>query len=114
MQDCIFCKIVNKELPADIVYEDEQVLVFKDINPVAPVHLLLIPKKHISGLSDVKEKDAGVMGRIQVVASNLAGEMGLVKDGFRLVCNCGRDAGQLVMHIHYHLLSGRPFKWPPG
>lgn len=114
MQDCIFCKVVNRELPAEIVYEDEKVLVFKDINPVAPVHLLLIPKKHISGLSDVKEEDAGVMGRIQVIASNLAREMGLVKDGFRLVCNCGRNAGQQVMHIHYHLLSGRPFKWPPG
>ncbi len=114
MQECIFCKIINRELPAEIVYEDEQISVFKDINPVAPVHLLLIPKKHISGISDLKEEDAGIMGRIQVLAANLAGEMGLAQDGFRLVCNCGRDAGQLVMHIHYHLLSGRTFKWPPG
>jgi histidine triad (HIT) family protein len=114
MQECIFCKIINRELPAEIVYEDEQILAFKDVNPVAPVHLLLIPKKHISGISDLKEEDAGIMGRMQVLAANLAAEMGLVQDGFRLVCNCGRDAGQLVMHIHYHLLSGREFQWPPG
>ena len=114
MQECIFCKIINRELPAEIVYEDEQILAFKDVNPVAPVHLLLIPKKHISGISDLKEEDAGIMGRMQILAANLAAEMGLVQDGFRLVCNCGRDAGQLVMHIHYHLLSGREFQWPPG
>ncbi len=114
MQECIFCKIINRELPAEIVYEDEQILAFKDVNPVAPVHLLLIPKKHISGISDLKEEDAGIMGRMQILAANLAAEMGLAQDGFRLVCNCGRDAGQLVMHIHYHLLSGREFQWPPG
>ncbi|BAF59065.1 diadenosine tetraphosphate (Ap4A) hydrolase and other HIT family hydrolases [Pelotomaculum thermopropionicum SI] len=114
MQDCIFCKIVNRELPSDVVYENEDILVFKDIKPEAPVHLLLIPKKHIPSLLDLSEEDAGVIGQIQLAASRLAREMGLAERGFRLVNNCGRDSGQVVMHVHYHLLAGRPFKWPPG
>ena len=114
MQDCIFCKIINKEIPAEIVYENEHVLVFKDIKPAAPVHLLLIPKKHIPTFFDVTEEDAGIIGRIQLAAGHVAREMGLTDRGFRLAGNCGRDAGQMVMHIHYHLLAGRPFKWPPG
>ncbi len=114
MQDCIFCKIVKKEIPSEIVYEDEQVLVFKDVNPAAPVHLILIPKKHLSSLFDITEEDTGIMGRIQLVASRLARELGLLEGGFRLVSNCGRDAEQEVAHIHYHLLAGRSLKWPPG
>lgn len=113
MQDCIFCKIINKEIPADIVFEDEQVLAFKDINPVAPVHLVIIPKKHIATLADIDEKDTFLMGQIQLTAARLADKMGL-KEGFRLVNNCGRDAQQVVMHIHYHLLAGRSLNWPPG
>jgi len=114
MQDCLFCKIIKKELPAEIVYEDEQVLVFKDINPMAPVHLLIIPKKHITTLTDMDEEDTLLMGQVQLTAARLAVDMGFADGGFRLVNNCGQDAGQLVMHIHYHLLAGRPLNWPPG
>lgn len=114
MQDCLFCKIINREIPAEIVYEDEQVLVFKDINPMAPVHLVIIPKKHIPTLADMDENDTLLIGRVQLTAARLAVEMGLNDGGFRLVSNCGRDGGQTVMHIHYHLLAGRPFTWPPG
>ncbi|HPU35890.1 MAG TPA: histidine triad nucleotide-binding protein [Bacillota bacterium] len=114
MQDCIFCKIANREIPADIVYENEKVLVFKDINPAAPVHLLVIPKKHISTLFDLSEGDSDIMGQVQLASVRVARELNLGEQGFRLVCNCGREAGQEVMHIHYHLLAGRPFKWPPG
>lgn len=114
MQDCIFCKIVNKEIPVDIVYEDEQTLVFRDVKPAAPVHLLVIPKKHIPALSDLSEEDAGLIGRVQLAAVRVARERGLVEQGFRLVNNCGQNAGQIVMHVHYHLLSGRSFQWPPG
>lgn len=114
MQDCIFCKIVKKEIPAEIVYENEDVLVFKDIKPAAPIHLLLIPKKHIPTFFDLKEEDASIMGKVQLAAGHVAREMGLLSRGFRLASNCGRDAEQLVMHIHYHLLAGRPLKWPPG
>ncbi|TEB07223.1 HIT-like protein [Pelotomaculum schinkii] len=114
MQDCLFCKIIKKEIPAEIAYEDEQVLVFKDINPMAPVHLIIIPKKHIPALADMDEKDTFLMGQIQLTAARLAVKMGLAEEGFRLVNNCGRDAQQTVMHIHYHLLAGRPLNWPPG
>ncbi len=114
MEDCLFCKIVKKEIPAQIVSEDENILVFKDVNPQAPVHLLLIPKKHIPSLLELQEDDRDLFGSIQLTATRLAKEMGLAESGFRLVCNCGRDSGQLVHHIHYHLLAGRAMKWPPG
>ena len=114
MSDCIFCKIVNKEIPAEIVYEDEHISAFKDVKPVAPVHLLLIPKKHFTSLLDLGEEDIEIAGRLQVAAVRVARDLGLAEQGFRVVCNCGRDAGQLVMHIHYHLLAGRALKWPPG
>lgn len=113
MQDCIFCKIVNKEIPAEIVFENDYVLVFKDIKPAAPVHLLLIPKKHIPTFFDLKEEDAVHMGQLQLAAAQVAREMGLEK-GFRLISNCNQDAGQLVFHIHYHLMAGRTLHWPPG
>jgi len=114
MQSCIFCKIVQKEIPAEIVYENEHVLVFKDIQPAAPVHLLLIPKKHIPTFYDLNQEDAGMIGQVQLAAGHVAREMDLTDRGFRLVSNCGRDAGQLVNHIHYHLLAGRVLNWPPG
>ena len=113
MQDCIFCKIINKEIPAEIVYENDSVLVFKDVKPAAPVHLLLIPKKHIPTFFDLEEKDSVIMGDLQLAAGRVAREMGLEK-GFRLISNCNQDAGQLVFHIHYHLMGGRPLHWPPG
>lgn len=113
MQDCIFCKIVNKEIPAEIIYENEKLIAFKDLNPAAPVHLLIIPKKHIPTLLDISETDIDLFGEIQLVASNIAKEMGL-QNGCRLIANCNKDAGQEVYHIHYHLLAGRKFNWPPG
>jgi histidine triad (HIT) family protein len=114
MPDCIFCKIANKEMPAEIIFEDEQVLVFKDVKPVAPVHLLLIPKKHYTSLLDLGEADAGLAGSLQATAVRIARDFGFAEQGFRVVCNCGRDGGQLVAHVHYHLLAGRALKWPPG
>lgn len=114
MQECIFCKIVNKEIPAEIIYENEHVLVFKDIKPVSPIHLLLIPKKHIPTFFDLQPEDSRVIGEVQRAAAIVARDMGLTEKGFRLVSNCMEDAGQLVFHIHYHLLAGRPLEWPPG
>lgn len=114
MLDCIFCKIANKEMPAEIIFEDEQVLVFKDVKPVAPLHLLLIPKKHYTSLVDLGEADAGLAGRLLETAVCIARDLGFAEQGFRVVCNCGRDGGQLVAHVHYHLLAGRALKWPPG
>lgn len=111
--DCIFCKIVNKEIPADIIYSNNNVLVFKDVKPVAPVHLLLIPKKHIPTFFDLKEEDAGLLGDLHLAAAQVASDMNLGK-GFRLIGNCNQDAGQLVFHIHYHLIAGRSLRWPPG
>lgn len=113
MQDCIFCKIVNKEIPAEVVYENETVLVFEDIHPAAPVHLLLIPKKHIPTFFDMEEEDIKLLGDIQMAAAEVGKKLGLQK-GFRLISNCNQDAGQLVFHIHYHLMAGRPLHWPPG
>lgn len=113
MQGCIFCKIINKEIPAEIVYENDTVLVFKDIKPSAPIHLLLITKKHIPTFFDLEEADSGLLGDLHLAATHVAREMGLEK-GFRLVSNCNQDAGQLVFHIHYHLMAGRTLHWPPG
>lgn len=114
MPDCIFCKIANKEMPAEIIFEDEQVLVFKDVKPVAPVHLLMIPKKHYTSLLELGEADAGLAGSLLATAVRIARDLGFAEQGFRVVCNCGRDGGQLVAHVHYHLLAGRALKWPPG
>ena len=113
LQDCIFCKIIKKEIPAEIVYENDTVLVFKDIKPAAPVHLLLIPKKHIPTFFDLEEGDSRLLGDLHLAAGEVARQMGLEK-GFRLVSNCNEDAGQLVFHIHYHLMAGRTLHWPPG
>ena len=114
MQDCVFCKIVKKEIPAEIIYEDNDVMVFVDVKPVAPVHLLFIPKKHVPTVMDLEEEDASFIGKIHLVAAKIAKDYKLEDRGYRLVTNCKRDAGQLVYHIHYHFLAGRPFQWPPG
>ncbi|AEF94720.1 histidine triad (HIT) protein [Desulfotomaculum nigrificans CO-1-SRB] len=114
MQDCLFCKIIAKEIPAQIVYEDDRVLAFKDINPVAPVHVLIIPKKHISTLLDLHNEDAELIGHIFLTCAKLAKEMGLADNGFRVVSNCKEEGGQTVFHLHFHLLGGRPMEWPPG
>lgn len=107
MSDCIFCKIINKEMPSEIVYEDEEVLAFKDINPQAPIHILIIPKKHIPDMTAITDDDLDVLGKIHKVAVKIAKEQGFADKGFRLVNNCKADGGQVVYHIHYHLLAGK-------
>lgn len=114
MSDCIFCKIVRGEIPATVVYQDEDVLAFKDVNPQAPVHVLIIPKKHIPTFFDLEPGDEVILGRIQKVAAIVARDLGLAEGGYRLVANCLEGAGQVVFHIHYHLLGGRKMAWPPG
>ncbi|MDI6715865.1 MAG: histidine triad nucleotide-binding protein [Actinomycetota bacterium] len=114
MEKDLFCKIVDREIPADIVYEDDQVLAFRDIRPQAPVHILIIPKKHISKIAGVEQEDAELLGRIMLVANALARKEGVAEDGYRLVVNNGPNAGQEVYHVHFHLLGGRKFTWPPG
>ena len=114
MEDCLFCKIVRKEIPATIVYEDDQILAFKDINPQAPVHILIIPRKHIPGVTALEEEDKELIGRIHLVASKIARDHSVFQCGFRLVINSGPDAGQEVQHLHFHFLGGRTLKWPPG
>lgn len=114
MNDCIFCKIAAGEIPADIVYDDGEVLAFRDINPEAPVHLLLIPRQHIATLNDLSGADAALVGRLYLAGKQIAAELGVAESGYRTVINCNRDAGQLVFHIHMHLLAGRELGWPPG
>lgn len=111
--DCLFCKIVAGEVPADIVREGERTIAFRDINPQAPVHILLVPKKHIARLADAAPDDQDVMGALMLAAKAVAEQEG-VADGFRLVTNNGRQAGQSVFHLHFHLMGGRRFTWPPG
>lgn len=114
MSDDLFLKIINREIPADIVFETEDVLAFRDINPQAPVHILIIPKVHIRTVNDIQEDQAGLVGSLYLAAKEIAGDEGLSEDGYRLVMNCNRAAGQVVFHIHLHLLGGREFSWPPG
>ena len=109
----LFGKIINREIPADIVYEDEHCLAFRDINPQASTHVLLIPKKEIPRLSDATAEDQALLGHMMVTAGKIAGELG-VGEAFRLVVNNGADAGQSVFHLHLHILAGRKFAWPPG
>lgn len=114
MGNTIFSKIIDKQLPADIVYEDDHVLAFKDIAPQAPIHILVIPKKEIPTINDITEEDIPLVGELIFVAKKLAKKFGIDENGYRLVMNCNRDAGQAVFHIHLHLLGGRKFNWPPG
>ncbi len=113
MNDCLFCKIIAGEIPSKKIYEDDTVFVFEDIAPTAPIHYLCIPKQHISKLNEVNESNSGVIAHIYEVIAKLAKDLDL-KDGFRVVSNCGEQAGQSVFHIHFHLLAGRPFQWPAG
>jgi histidine triad (HIT) family protein len=106
--ECIFCKIINRELDADIIYEDDIAVAFKDINPAAPVHILIVPRKHIPTLLDMDKEDEAMMGHLHSVANEVARAFKLDKKGFRTVINCGPDAGQIVFHLHLHLLGGRP------
>lgn len=110
----IFTKIIAKEIPAKIVYEDADVLAFEDISPQAPVHILIIPKKEIPTLNDLQEEDAALMGKLFLAAQKIAKEQGFAEQGYRTVFNCNEDGGQTVNHIHLHLLAGRSLTWPPG
>ncbi|MCQ2476220.1 MAG: histidine triad nucleotide-binding protein [Clostridia bacterium] len=113
MMDCIFCKIVSGEIPSAKVYEDDTVVAFNDLEPQAPVHVLIIPKTHITSMADINEENSGVVAHIFEVAAIIAKEKGL-DDGFRVVSNCGDSAGQSVKHLHFHLMGGRTFGWPAG
>ena len=112
--DCLFCKIIGKKIPAKIVHEDEHSLVFHDIDPKAPVHLLIVPKKHITDIQSINMADRELIGHLFFAAKTVASKSGFDRNGYRIVINNGRDAGQAVFHIHLHLLSGRRFSWPPG
>ncbi|MBR3779955.1 MAG: histidine triad nucleotide-binding protein [Clostridia bacterium] len=112
MMDCLFCKIINGDIPCSKVYEDDKVLAFNDIEPQAPVHILIIPKEHIKSAAEIDESNSVLIAHVFEVASKIAKDMKL--DGFRIVNNCGDCAGQTVKHIHFHLMSGREFTWPAG
>ncbi len=111
--DCLFCKILKKEIPAGIIYEDDKVIAFNDINPQAPFHALVIPRQHISTLNDIASQDRELVGHMVMVAAGLAREQGLSADGYRTVMNCNAHAGQTVFHIHLHVLGGKAMGWPP-
>ena len=113
MADCIFCMIANKEIPSNIVYEDDKIVCFHDLEPQAPVHVLIIPKKHIASLDDVTSEDAELLGYIMTKVKEIASKLGL-ENGYRLVNNCGEDGMQTVKHLHFHLLGKRKLTWPPG
>lgn len=114
MDDCIFCKIVSRQIPSRIVYEDDSILAFHDIDPKAPVHVLVIPKQHISSINEVTQENSHVIAHIFATMPRIAQQLGVKDSGYRVVVNCGKDAGQAVNHLHYHLLGGRSLTWPPG
>jgi len=114
MIDCVFCKIIAGELEGEFVYQDDEIVAFHDINPQAPVHVLIVPRKHISSLNDVDPKDVPLIGKMAVVAQKIAKDFGVAETGYRLVWNTGENAGQWVYHVHMHLLGGRRMTWPPG
>ena len=113
-QDCLFCRIAKKEIPAKVIFEDPQILAFEDVSPQAPVHILIIPKEHVEKISDLTQAHIDILGRLILTAKNIAAERGVQESGYRIVMNCNRDAGQAVFHLHLHLLGGRKFSWPPG
>ncbi len=107
MEDCVFCKIIKGEIPTEKVYETEEILAFKDIHPAAPIHILVVPKKHISMLTDLKPEDEALIGKIYTTINKIAEQEGFKKQGYRVIANCGKDSGQEVMHIHFHVLGGK-------
>ena len=114
MSDCLFCKIINGDIPCDKVYEDDKVLVFNDIDPQAPVHFLVIPKEHIKSAAEITADNSAIAAHIFEVIAKIAAEKGISEKGFRVVTNCGEDGGQTVEHLHFHVLAGRNIGWPPG
>ena len=114
MNECLFCKMVSGVIPCDKVYENEYLLAFRDIDPKAPTHILIIPKKHITTLNEINENDQDLLGELLLTAKKIAKDEGIDTSGYRTVFNCNSDGGQTVFHIHMHLLGGRPMAWPPG
>lgn len=114
MADCIFCKIINGEIPSSKVYEDENIYAFRDIEPQAPQHIVIVPKKHISSANELDNDTAKLVGQVFLAAARIAKEQGFGENGYRIVNNCGKDGGQTVGHLHFHLLAGRNLGWPPG
>ncbi|WP_195263267.1 histidine triad nucleotide-binding protein [Clostridium sp. 1001275B_160808_H3] len=112
--DCIFCKIINGEIPSKKIYEDEKVIAFHDISPEAPMHFLVIPKKHIQSVNELNEENSNIISHIFLVINKLVKELNIAESGYRIVNNCGKDGGQTVDHIHFHVLGQRELKWPPG
>ena len=112
--DCLFCRILNGDIPADIIFESETAIGFRDINPQAPTHVLIIPRKHISTINDLEDDDKELVGELHLAAKHIAADEGLSESGYRVVMNCNEGAGQSVFHIHLHLLGGRGLAWPPG
>jgi histidine triad (HIT) family protein len=112
--NCVFCKLAKGEINSDIIYEDDEVIAFRDIHPQAPHHILVIPRRHIATLNDASPEDANLMGKLTLTAQQVAKELGVAEDGYRLVMNCNGHGGQTVFHIHLHLLAGRSLHWPPG
>jgi histidine triad (HIT) family protein len=114
MTDCLFCKMVAGDIQPDVVFEDDEVLAFRDVNPQAPLHVLVIPKTHIATTNELTAETAGVLGKMYLAAKQIAADAGVAEPGYRMVMNCNAGAGQSVFHIHLHLLGGRPMHWPPG
>ena len=114
MTDCIFCNIINGDIPSQKVYEDDDIFAFRDLNAQAPLHVLIIPKKHIATINALEENDAETVGKLYLAAKKIAADEGYADNGYRVVMNCGEAAGQTVFHIHLHLLAGRSLAWPPG
>jgi len=114
MGNCLFCRIAAGEIPAKMAYQDDEVVAFYDLNPQAPLHVLVIPRKHIATINDLEADDAALVGKLFLAAKKIAADAGYADDGYRVVMNCGEDAGQSVFHIHLHLLAGRHLAWPPG
>ncbi len=112
--DCLFCKIIAGDIPSAKVYEDDKVYAFRDIEPQAPVHILIIPKAHIASANELTEENASIVGHIFAVAAKIAKDEGIADGGYRIVNNCGQDGGQTVGHLHFHMLGGRSLQWPPG
>lgn len=114
MTNCIFCRIASGDIPANVVYQDDQVVAFRDLNPQAPTHVLVVPRRHIATLNDLGEADAELVGRMYLAAQQIAADEGIAERGYRTVFNCNADAGQSVFHLHLHVLGGRLMGWPPG
>jgi histidine triad (HIT) family protein len=114
VEDCIFCKIIKKQIPCVVLYEDDKVIVFNDISPQAPVHVIIIPKQHIDDLNCLNQESSSLIGHIFMIAGKVAANLGIAESGYRIVSNCGQQGGQTVQHVHFHLLGGRMLQWPPG